>query len=72
MSSTNFAVAASQDTILRGAKVLEAYKRPGEKNEAALIRILDLAEAEQVWRTHPELSGHTWGRRGLTGWHGKL
>lgn len=51
----NFAVAASQDTIEFASKVMEMYAREGEKKEDTLLRILNIAEAESVKGTHPEL-----------------
>ena len=51
----NFAVAASAETIARGYKLIEAYLRKGEKQEAALVRIFDIAEKEMTRGTHPEL-----------------
>lgn len=54
----NFAVAASAETIARGNKLIEAYMRKGEKQEAALVRIFDIAEKEMTRGTHPELEPH--------------
>jgi hypothetical protein len=51
----NFAVAAKQETIDRANAVIEQYRRHGEKNEAVLLRIIELAESELVKGTHPEL-----------------
>lgn len=51
----NFAVAANQKTIEKANRIMDIYIREGEKKEDALVRILDLAEAEAVRGTHPEL-----------------
>lgn len=51
----NFAIAASQQTIDRGNKLLELYMKDGEKKEDALLRIFDIAEKELTKGTHPEL-----------------
>ena len=51
----NFAVAASPETIDKANKVMSTYARDGEKKEDTLLRILNLAEAEYIKGTHPEL-----------------
>ena len=43
----NFAVAAKQETIDRANAVIEQYRRHGEKNEAVLLRIIELAATYQ-------------------------
>ncbi|MCD8218293.1 MAG: hypothetical protein LUD01_09720 [Clostridiales bacterium] len=54
---SNFAVAASQDTIEFANKIMEIYAQNGDKKEDTLLRILNLAEAESIKGTHPELHG---------------
>lgn len=51
-----FAVAASPETIDRGTRLLASYAKEGEKKEETLLRIFDIAEAQQVRGTHPELA----------------
>lgn len=51
----NFAVAASPETIDKANKVMSTYARDGEKKEDTLLRILNIAEAEYIKGTHPEL-----------------
>ena len=52
---SNFAVAASKETIEKANKVMEAYYRDGDKKEDTLLRIMDVAEKESIRGTHPEL-----------------
>lgn len=51
-----FAVAASPETIDRGTRLLASYAKDGEKKEETLLRIFDVAEAQQIRGTHPELA----------------
>ncbi|MCD8150793.1 MAG: hypothetical protein LUE92_14790 [Clostridiales bacterium] len=54
---SNFAIAASQETIEFANKIMEIYAQNGDKKEDTLLRILNLAEEESIKGTHPELHG---------------